>query len=656
MKLPVYDSPQTAVQPVPDVSINPMLFRHIPNPMETFGGAMSQVAGEVARVTQNAQDQADQIQAEAALNQVQQQVIDQKAQAEQVRGADVLNVNPYGKGMPQNIVSAGLDTFDGTAQSVAEGLKNDQQKRMFNAGAQRLRLDLQGHLENHMLQEGFRSQEDTLDKTAALSVDAAAQAAQSGDIPAVAQQVSRADAAALQKSTLLGQTSPEEQQFNRLAATSPVHTAALGALLQTGQTQAATEYFNSPGVQDQMTAQARQGVQQIIQGKTDSDAGLGASARAWARFTAPAGPPDQDGNYPVPSGTQKNVLPPVADMVRSLDSLNLTPLARQIAEADLKDRVGLQQEQNRQQSTQALGSIFLMQQQGANKASIMSSSLFCGLDDGDKAKVLAGLNPPTDPMAQLKQQAALFDTLTAMNQTPGGPTGWLKAHEVNGDGGEKYLMALTPEVGPMGVKTLLQTRFDALNPSQGKPVPVTPYNELHGQVQEAWQMAGLIKPDPTEAEKKKMEDFVAYLQRTQQNSGQQWSLENTQKLIKEKTQNVVTGHPWFGSPTTEPLWQVEDKQEVPAWYLAAGRNAGLSNADAAQSFFSQRNAGAFNYDAPNFKRYAADATAYMAKIGQPAPALETIQRMWFMKNQGGTAFKGLDLTAPNPSPALNTMR
>ena len=169
-------------------------------------------------------------------------------------------------------------------------------------------------------------------------------------------------------------------------------------------------------------------------------------------------------------------------------------------------------------------------------------------------------------------------------------------------------------------------------------------------------MAGLIKPDPTEAEKKKMEDFVAYLQRTQQNSGQQWSLENTQKLIKEKTQNVVTGHPWFGSPTTEPLWQVEDKQEVPAWYLAAGRNAGLSNADAAQSFFSQRNAGAFNYDAPNFKRYAADATAYMAKIGQPAPALETIQRMWFMKNQGGTAFKGLDLTAPNPSPALNTMR
>jgi len=385
----------------------------------------------------------------------------------------------------------------------------------------------------------------------------------------------------------------------------------------------------------------------FVQGKSDSANGLAASASVYAKASAPAGPPDADGNPPVPVGNQKNIVPPIADMVRALDTMNLNPEARKIAEADLKDRVALQQEQNRQQSVQAIGSLNLMAQQGASRAAITSTATYCSLSDGDRAKVLAGLTPATDPMAQLKQKAALYDTLTEMNHTPGGPAAWLKSHEVNGDGGENYLLTLRPVIGPQGVSSLLEARFEVLNPTPGKPVPVTPFAELHNQVQEAWQTAKIIGDKPSDADKARMENFTAYLQRTQQNSGQQWTLDNTRKLIQEKSQAIITGHPWMGSPTTEPLWQVEDKNEVPAWFMNAGQNAGLPGAQSTQAYFNLKESGAFDYDAPEFKRFAADSAAYATKQGRPVPSAEAVQRMWFMKNQGGSAFRGLDLAAPS---------
>jgi len=399
-------------------------------------------------------------------------------------------------------------------------------------------------------------------------------------------------------------------------------------------------------------------MKEFVQGKSDSAQGLGASANVWDQFTAPVGPPQEDGTPAAPTAAQQNPGAHIADMVAALRKQNLTPEALKIAEMDLKDRANLADAQQKAQTTQTEGALWDGVLQGHGAGWVTQQPEFqTGLDGNGRAAFLSKVTAyqaqrqgGTDTATQLQQQAKLFDIFTEMNQDPGGPAGWLKSHEVNGDGGEKYLMTLAPQVGAQGVSSLLKSRYDAMNPTQGKPFPVMPEAELHGQVQEAWTSSGLVKADPSPDQKAQMNNFVSYLQRKMQGAGHLWDLDSTQALIKEKSQDVVTGHGLLGGEKKQPFWQAE--QAVPAWFTRLGQVNGQSNAQSTGNYFDYAEHGAFDYTKPEFKRFQSDWEQNNATKGLPPPSPAQVQFGWFQRQWISDNVQGpyanLNLNAPPP--------
>ena len=244
-------NPQAQAQPLPAVQ-TPRQLRMDATP-QAFGYGMGAALINGGQEMQRMQDTANATVAESKLNDLQKVLIDTKNWSNQYQGLSVKDVGTDDSGKTMTLSQAALQHFDTNATDLTNGL-TDTQKELFKAGANRLRLDLDGHVQAWESHQALAGSVDSNNKGAALSDQAGAQSYVAGDMAGYQNAFQRKMALLDLNNNLLGQTSPDQVKANRLAATTDFHATVLSSLLDNEQSKAATTYLAAH--REEMTTEA----------------------------------------------------------------------------------------------------------------------------------------------------------------------------------------------------------------------------------------------------------------------------------------------------------------------------------------------------------------------------------------------------------------
>ena len=558
MRIPVYDEPQIAQQALPGVRT-----ANIQTPLAGVAPALQGALNTTGAYFQQEMQKADQARAEDGLNQAQEQVINLKAQANQMKGANVYNVSQDENGNNQNLVQTGLSAYDKNVNDITGTLTNDNQRRMFQQGAQRMRLDLLGHLQNHQDQQGMAWQADTYDKGVELAVQGAGQAAQSQDVPGITNALARAKFLSDQKSELLGQTAPEELAVNRLQATSAVHASVLATLINGDQPTQAKAYFDN--YRTEMTPGAQQQMENIIKGETTTMKATQAVDQVWT----------PDGKL---EDMDKQLRQQFAD----------DPETQRKAHAFLMERQSVHEKSVDEQNNATMGTLWKGVLAGQGASWLRQQPQFKALDGTTQVGLLTKVESfqrrdqdvdPTDPVA-IAKRGFLFNNLLSK----------FRAGQLSQD--EVYTNA--PALG----KSYTASLVSAIGDAQAGPQKVPQYKVDDTLLSSALRQAGLQHDTTTPAEESLQGDLAARIMLRQSASGVPWSQENTQKLIEQEIQPIITdpSSHWWTSDTKAPAFKAED--QVPQAFIKTvlGRNPNLSRNAITQAYFLAKKQNLLNPD------------------------------------------------------------
>lgn len=143
-RIPVYNTPQVQLTPVPGSRLN------VQTPLIAPSNAVAQGLASISDAMGKAREEADIIRAEEAFNLLRQKQTELgygEKGAFNVKGGNVFNrEQPFGQEY--------TGRFDAESQAIMDGLANDNQKRIFQRASGRARIEFGGQLARHEMQQG----------------------------------------------------------------------------------------------------------------------------------------------------------------------------------------------------------------------------------------------------------------------------------------------------------------------------------------------------------------------------------------------------------------------------------------------------------------------------------------------------------------------
>lgn len=210
--------------------------------LQQAGGALQDAAGTLTGEEVFAQNMANQVKVDAALNTVRQQqqslTYDPDNGYLAKRGSAALDPDPLGRSLPQ----AYGEQLQDTISSTAAGLGNDAQRRVFQEQVAPIATSFTGQVQSHMLSEFTNFGMQTQDGTIKLAADAAKGA---WDQPAlITPQIAAAQAAVWKKGQIAG-TPANLIQAEIQSTTSAIHSGVIDAALTNNEPAYALSYINA---------------------------------------------------------------------------------------------------------------------------------------------------------------------------------------------------------------------------------------------------------------------------------------------------------------------------------------------------------------------------------------------------------------------------
>lgn len=268
-RVPTYDNAQVAPQNIPSAQLQPpgvrfqtMLTQEqatLPGrQLQEQGQAMVSAGSAFARIATDEMERANRTRVNDAMNQMAKARLDLTHNPEigyrRLRGEAALN-RPNEKSLDQEYTEKLLTQVN----TLADGLGNDAQRRMFREQAEQQLVQFQGNLTEHLAREYTDYQLGVQEGTVAVARE---QMALSWSDPRAVQQARETiQAATYERGNLLG-LSAQQIEANTVEALSPAHTAVISSAVDAGNIEYAKEYLSQ--YREELTAPARLDVQRLV--------------------------------------------------------------------------------------------------------------------------------------------------------------------------------------------------------------------------------------------------------------------------------------------------------------------------------------------------------------------------------------------------------
>lgn len=423
-KIPTYDTPQVNLNAMPTYR------RDVNRPAGYYGEAIAKGLGNVAEEMFKAKEQADIIRAEEAVNKLresQNQLGYGKDGAFNVKGANVFN-------REQPFQQDYVGRFDASSEQIMAELGNDNQKRLFQRAAGRLKLDFSGQLSRHEATEGFAYRESVY--KGVLKTESESVATNFNDPDSVAQSIQRVTANTRMYAQSQG-LAADQADMSVKEAQSAMHGIVINKIL-TGDTQR-NIVANIPGARsyyeanrDNMTDKDRKTIEDlIIKDERNMKASTAVDA-VWKGF----GPGDDEEavNLDVMAGELR------AEFKDDPDGLK-------IAMADLKERANMHDYSVKQRQAQTVGGIWNQVLSGGSLASIRKSEEFRSLDGAAQAQMINQI----ENFNKRGQEGDSVEKFAEYWAVASNPQRLAKMSDAE-------IFALTPKIGLSMTKSLLNSK------------------------------------------------------------------------------------------------------------------------------------------------------------------------------------------------------
>lgn len=244
IRIPTYDTAQVA----PTIGAAPLQSGQsydtgaTGRQLEQAGGALQDAAGTLTGEEVFAQNMANQVKVDAALNTVRQQqqalTYDPDNGYLAKRGSAALDPDPLGRSLPQQYGEQLQDTISSTSASLG----NEAQRRVFSEQVAPIATSFSGQVQSHMLSEFTSFGMQTQDGTIKLAADAAKGNWDKPDL--ISPQVASAQAAVWKKGQIAG-TPANLVQAEIQQTTSAIHSGVIEAALTNNEPAYALAYINA---------------------------------------------------------------------------------------------------------------------------------------------------------------------------------------------------------------------------------------------------------------------------------------------------------------------------------------------------------------------------------------------------------------------------
>jgi len=526
-QLPVYDTPKIQSQGAPGGMLNVQA----PNPGAAIGQGLSNLGRDMSEV----QFRADNAVSENTLYKYLEFQNTTLGNLGQVHGEAALKPDP----------NTGLTPDQAAMQALKD--KQDELSKDLSGGAQRLftakvmphYTQFEAQAQAHLNHETDVFHMDTVIGTSKVSAQAAALDPSTEIVNST--NVQTTETAAALEAERQGKTGDAKTAFVT-QLTSPVVSATVTAALQKGLAPTAQAYLEKN--KNLVTAQDYERLTSVTKTGNDNLAALAAADDVVKQTTNP------DGSIRIADANSI-----LTDRVRSG---GLTPEQKTLAEAELKDRVNLHSAQTEQQVSTNSDASFGIWNKTHSIGSVTTSQPYLSMPQKMQASMLDYMKReqieravPTDPATISAQRVAYWKLMTDPNVLS------LTDSQVRAKQGE------------LGLQNTLKA-MNEINHMRATPAKVAQTHVDSDLLLTSLQQAGVIKntaklsPDEDTA----VASIRSQLKEAQQASGQEWSLDNTKKLIALLVQKVVTDKHWYGDDTKRVFELRSSGATIPAQFAA----------------------------------------------------------------------------------------
>ena len=525
-QLPVYDNPQVRAQPAQGGALN----LQAPN----LGEAVGQGLMRTGQIMQEVQFQADHLASEDAANKLQEFQVQRLGQFYSLKGENAIKPDQ----------DSGLSPMDQATQDI-----KDYQRQLsgsLGSGAQKLfKLKTDPHItqfeaqaQNHTMQELDNYATNTLIGKRDVSMQAVALDPQN-EIKTNSSLNATHDAAVMeaQRRGLAG----DAAQGFVAQFTSPVVATTLDALVKQGAAPQAKAYLEAN--KNLMTAQDYERATQQTTKGLDVGAGMDAADKVIQGLTQP------DGSFSLEDG--------LAQLRQQRQSGAISTEVYQNAEQELKDRYSVhrvQVEANTSTNEDATWGVF---NQTRSLSAVQLNPAFAKLPQQKQNQILQQMK------AQLQENQNDPNVLAAHRQAY-----WELTTDPN------FLQMSDSDIrakqGVLGPQMTVEA-MDQKHKMLASPIKVQQVHIDQDQVASELRAAGLLPADGKidDAGKIMLSDLTYQLKQAQQASGQEWSLDNTKKLLQPLIQKVVVDKHWWGGDITAPAYKLRMQGvQVPAQFAS----------------------------------------------------------------------------------------
>lgn len=256
-KLPVYNEPQTQVQGISG---------GMRQQTKSSQSEMLGLAGQAAQIGLQAKEQADTLRTEDAVNQLRAKQQEFTGWVRNIQGKNAFDPEKFGGEQGQSLEQVAAAWMDGAGQEIDKTLSNDNQKQMFQRAHARLKLEFNGHVNDHLNRQVQVVADDTFKSTVAAETQqmAIGSIRPDGrlDWDSIAQSLGRLRSA----SQVYANQAGLDAKNVETEVLSVGHAQVLDALLKRNNTQGAQVYF------DTNKAQMSPKVVQVMEGRIQEHA------------------------------------------------------------------------------------------------------------------------------------------------------------------------------------------------------------------------------------------------------------------------------------------------------------------------------------------------------------------------------------------------
>jgi hypothetical protein len=445
--IPIYDSPQAQNAPLDAARLNPGM---APNPTGAIGQGLAHAAEGFGQILQ----QAETLKGEDRLNQLQSKKLEKLQWVQSLRGNQTITPEAYGGDPGTSLHKTALGWFDADAAEARQGLTGHALE-VFNYGAARFRLDLEGHVLQH---EGMQSgvvAKDTYDGTMAIEDKAISQNAFAPDgrlqEDTITQSINRKVFAAQQLSDFLGEGA-DTRKARELEATSGGYAIVAHGLVTAGRPGEALRYLqaNASG----LTPAALSTMNTLAKNASVQQQSLAVVNKLMDQATTHEGmgPVGPNGEQPAPVANNPFAPPPSEfEMIQRLRKENLAPEVFEKALPLLREFRGAKAQDTVQAQNDFYGSQIKARLDGTPSSSIMSSTQVMSMPEGVQADLQAKLHSIDQQKKAEGAEARTVAHFAAYWAYASNPQRLAQMSDTS-------VFALVQEVGVDGVKDLLHAK------------------------------------------------------------------------------------------------------------------------------------------------------------------------------------------------------